>query len=86
VLIFFYSQQITIVRQGKEKSSNDKSNPFWLQKYGDISGSHGGKYEVWIAFWDISPCSLDVADQRIRVAYCNHHQGDHPDDGGSKHL
>jgi hypothetical protein len=27
------------------------------------------------AFWDIAPCSLG-ADQRIRDAYCLHHQGD----------
>jgi hypothetical protein len=29
-----------------------------------------------IAFWDIRPCSLTVADKRFRGAHCVHHLGD----------
>jgi hypothetical protein len=40
-----------------------------------------------ISFWDIAPCSIVEVYQRLRSAYCLHHQGIHrPDDEGSKHL
>jgi hypothetical protein len=38
------------------------------------------------AFWDIAPRSLVEVDQRFRGAYCLHHDGDDPDDGGSTYL
>jgi hypothetical protein len=48
----------------------------------DISGSHGGEYEVHSVFWDVEPCSLGV-DRSFNGEYCLHHR---PDDGGSTHL
>jgi hypothetical protein len=36
--------------------------------------------------WDVVLCCLVEIDRRFRGAYCLHHQGDSPDDGGSKHL
>jgi hypothetical protein len=48
----------------------------------EISGSHGGKYEV--VFSDVALCSNVEVDRHFRCAYCLHHQGD--DDGGSIHL
>jgi hypothetical protein len=48
----------------------------------DISGSHGGEYEVHSVFWDVEPCRLGVA-RRFKGSYCLHHR---PDDGGSTHL
>jgi hypothetical protein len=40
----------------------------------EISGSHGGQYEVWV-FWDVALCSHVEVDRRFRGVYC-HHQGD----------
>jgi hypothetical protein len=37
-------------------------------------------------FWDVKPCSLVEVYRRFRGAYCLYHEGDRPDDGGSKHL
>jgi hypothetical protein len=53
-----------------------------IDKYGgsDISGSHGGKHEV---FWDVVSCSLVEVDRRFRAAYSLHNR---PDDGGSADL
>jgi hypothetical protein len=42
----------------------------------EISGSHGGDYEVYRVFWDVDPCSHVEVDRRFRGAYCLHHQGD----------
>jgi hypothetical protein len=36
--------------------------------------------------WHVAPCSLVDTDRRFRRAYCLHHQGDDPDDGGNKLL
>jgi hypothetical protein len=46
--------------------------------YCEISGSHGGDYEVRV-FWDIAPCSHVEVDRRFRGAYCLHHQDDQGD-------
>jgi hypothetical protein len=35
-------------------------------------------------FWVVAPCSLVEFYQRFRGPCCLHHQGDQPDDGGSK--
>jgi hypothetical protein len=40
----------------------------------EISGSHGGEYDVQIVFWDILPCKM-IVDRRYRGSYCLHHQG-----------
>jgi hypothetical protein len=38
-------------------------------------------------FWVVAPCSLVEVYQRFRgPCCCLHHQGDRPDDGGSKDL
>jgi hypothetical protein len=37
-------------------------------------------------FWDVARRSFLEIDRRFTGAYCLHHQGDEPDDGGSKHL
>jgi hypothetical protein len=37
-------------------------------------------------FWVVAPCSLVEVYQRFRGPCCLHHQGDRPDDGGSKDL
>jgi hypothetical protein len=38
------------------------------------------------SYWDIASCSLIKVVRRFRGAYCLHHENDHTDDGGSKHL
>jgi hypothetical protein len=48
----------------------------------EISGSHGGEYEVYRVFWDVVPCSHVEVDQRFRGVYCFHHSYD----GGSTHF
>jgi hypothetical protein len=37
-------------------------------------------------FWDVAMCILVDIHRRFRDAYCLHHQGLRPDDGGSKNL
>jgi hypothetical protein len=37
-------------------------------------------------FWVVVPCRLVEVYHRFRGPCCLHHQGDHPDDGGSKDL
>jgi hypothetical protein len=37
-------------------------------------------------FCVVAPCSLVEVYQRFRGPCCLHHQGDRPDDGGSKDL
>jgi hypothetical protein len=37
-------------------------------------------------FWVVASCSLVEVFRRFRGARCLHHQGDRPDDGGSRHL
>lgn len=52
---------------------------------GNIAGSRGGEDED-DSLWGIASCRLLEVDRRFRVAYCPHHQGDRPMDGGRKHL
>jgi hypothetical protein len=52
---------------------------------GRSSGSYDGNTKM-TAFGGVASCSLIEEDWRFRGAYHLHHQGDHPDDGGSKHL
>jgi hypothetical protein len=45
------------------------------------------KFYIKIAvFWVVAPCSLVEVYQRFRGPCCLQHQGDRPDDGGSKDL
>jgi hypothetical protein len=52
-----------------------------------------GRFQVLTAasmkitvFWDVAPCSLVEVYRRCRGTCCLHHQGDYPDDEGSKYL
>jgi hypothetical protein len=61
--------------------SQSASSCFWngfsdIKKIflGEISGSHGDKYEDDV-FWDVTPCSLVEVYRYFRSACCLHHQG-----------
>jgi hypothetical protein len=41
-------------------------------------------FQTMAVFWVVAPCSLVEIYQRFRGPCCFHHQGDRPDDGGSK--
>jgi hypothetical protein len=51
-------------------SERNKPSVAYREEEDEISGSHGGEYEVY-SFWDVAPCSLNGVDRRFRGAYCN---------------